>query len=319
MALARRFFGLHLTLGACALAAWAAPPAGATAQPTAYNFNDAHDSRTEACATLKMSASLRYANFSTTGFTALPSIGSEECGNSSNSILLDKRDLLDTCPAVDPCGRVYFHRGGVNASNSGDDKYGHIWIGDLVSGTAPSPTSFRFGNNGAACATSNVSPTEGHYEFVIEDMPYAMKYKPGSESSAFKKYADTWYQGSQQGRGIHYGYLTWNWLNNQANPARDANPETDGSYVAGGGVARSLMREGQVFHRCDVYALTMNSVDVNGNVNGTVKAIYGKTHPADNWLYGWIIYSHKAYFGYVDAITGGVVPANTTVYHVAAL
>jgi hypothetical protein len=311
MALPRRFFALHLALAACALAAWAAAPAGATTPASYYNSDEHHDSNTEECATLKMSASLRYANFTPTGFTTLFSTG--ECSN-SNSILLDKRDLWNTCndPDVSPCGRIYFHRGGVNASDEGNDKYGHIWIGDLVS-PAPSQTSFRYpGHNGDACATSTDPDTQGNFEFVIADMPNAMKYKP-DDSAKFRKYADTWYQGTQQGRGIHYGYLTWNWLNNIENPG------ISGEYIHGGGVVRSLMRDGQVFHRCDVTTLTMNSVDANGTVNGRVQAIYGKTHPANNWIYGWIMYTHKAYFGYTDQGTGQFVPANTTVYHVRSI
>jgi hypothetical protein len=311
MALARRIPALSLALAACAIAVWAAAPAGATAPHEFYNSSEAHDSNTEACATLNGTAPLRYADFSSTGFNVMPSTGSAECGGGANTILLDKRDLLDTCAgSAPPCGRLYFHRGGVNGSNGSNDKYGHVWIGNLVSGTAPSPTSFRYGHNGEACGASTVPATEGHFRYLVVDMPYEMKYKPGSDASAFKKYADTYYQGSQQSLGIHYGYLTWNWLNNQQNPA------ANGSYIGGGGVVRSLMRQNQVFHRCDVGALHMNSVTTGGTVNGTVVAVYGKTLQSGQWRYGWIMYSHKYNFSYVDQNTGGVVPPNQTVYHV---
>lgn len=271
--------------------------AGASYSPATFNSNEAHDSRTETCVPLQAVPNLRYGDGVQTGFQPPTSTPVCPAGTSDPNngcywafacILIDRRDLANG---------MFFHRGGEGGD---DDKYGHVPTSDFSPGRTPSSTSFRFGRNGEACGASNVAGTTGHYFIRIRDLPLEMKYKAAS-SSNFKKYVDTYYQGSQQNRGIHYGYLTWNFLNNVDNPA------TDGSYVAGGGVVRTLIRQNQVFHRCDVTTLTMNSVTATGTPNGQVKAIYGKTLQGGYWFYGWIIHSHKYNYAhsYWDVETNG--------------
>lgn len=278
--------------------------AGATVTPSSTNLNYSEDRRYETCAPLKAVPATRYADFSGIGFNAMTSTptctaGSQDpnsgCYFAYACVLVDRRDLFDTCLAAPrPCGRIYFHRGGDGGT---DDRYGHIWIGDMVDGRAPSPTSARFGNNGSACGASNVSGTTGHYYIRIREMPEAMQYKSGGGAS-FRKYADTNFKHSPS--NVHYGYLTWNWLN-----------------ANGGGVVRSLIKENQVFHRCDVWSIRMTSVTESGAANGEVVAIYGKTFQGGNWIYGWIMYSHRYNQGWTDPRTGVFYPANTTIYHVA--
>jgi hypothetical protein len=79
------------------------------------------------------------------------------------------------------------------------------------------------------------------------------------------------------GERHHYTYLVWSWVN-----------------VSGGGVVRTLLRPGQRFHRCNVYSIKEDAIDDQGNVNGWVQAVYGKTLYGENWIYGWTVYAHQA-------------------------
>lgn len=215
-------------------------------------------------------------------------------------IRLDAKELLQT-----ENGRIYLHKGGQGYSHS-DVPYGHIWIGDLASGTAPSPLvstsnppeygapsaipgtdSWDWDNrNGRGCAAS------GDFDYYIhiipqgspDELPATWQYKPDQTSARYNKYADA---GAEQGEGTeHYAYLLWSWL-------------TKGDGVTknpGGGMVRSIMKDGQVFHRCAVKSI--NSVAYGygtSTVVGRVTAIYGKTRASSDgpWVYGWMIHSHQ--------------------------
>ena len=105
----------------------------------------------------------------------------------------------------------------------------------------------------------------------LQDPP-AGKSKAGSK---WMHYGDP--AAGQGKRGdIHYSVLCWSWLN-----------------ARGGGMVRALVRDGQVFHRCDVKAITFGSWNKAGETNGEVVAVYGKTLQGNDWLFGWVIHSHR--------------------------
>jgi hypothetical protein len=215
-------------------------------------------------------------------------------------VRLDAHEVLVTSR-----GRLYFHKGGQGYAQ-GRVPYGHLWIGDIASGTAPSPqvpTSQppEYGapskipgtnswdstrRNGRGC-----TPTGTNYRMHItrqgtpEEIPAAWQYKPNETSARYNKYADA---GTEQSSGTqHYAYLVWSWMH-----------KGDGVTInPGGGMVRSLIKEGQPFYRCDVNSI--NSVAYasgSTRVVGSVRVIYGKTRTSADgpWVYGWTIHSHRS-------------------------
>jgi hypothetical protein len=216
-------------------------------------------------------------------------------------VRLDAKELLQTAG-----GRVYLHKGG---GGYGQNRvpYGHLWISDIQSGTAPSPlvpssNPPEYGapsaipgtnswdwtkRNGRGCAAT------GDYDYYMhvtqqggtDEIPSTWQYKPNQTTSRYNKYADA---GAEQAEGTeHYAYLLWSWLT-----------KGDGVTTSpGGGMVRALIKEGQVFHRCGVNSI--NSVAYAAGTStevGRVTAIYGKTRASADgpWVYGWTIHSHQA-------------------------
>jgi hypothetical protein len=241
-------------------------------------FNRPGQGHAVVCVKLKNgSAELRYPDFTPTGYTLktsdldYPSGG--ECPD--GTARLDAREIIDT-----PNGRLYFHRGGYGYVGGGDVKYGHLWIADLAKhvDTTPSPAG-----NGKPCAAAKSGPNEGHYEIRPRALEPDMHYCKTNSScdtpattNGYSSYGDPAQQGSHADPNIHYTYLDWSWIN-----------------VAGGGVVRAILPDGAVFHRCDVPAIKLATVTEHGKVNGWVKAIYGKTRQGSEWIYGWVVHSHR--------------------------
>ena len=116
------------------------------------------------------------------------------------------------------------------------------------------------------------------------ELPETWQYKPNQTSSRFNKYADA---GAEQGdRSEHYAYLLWSWLH-----------RGDGETKSpGGGMVRTILRDGQSFHRCAVASIdSIAYAPGTSKEVGRVTAIYGKTRTSANgpWLYGWTIHSHR--------------------------
>ena len=264
-----------------------------------------------ACVTLKnSSAPMRHEDFSlvssTGGYlvydtlTYKDSYDLEKGYCSPGQVRLDAKELLQT-----DSGRVYLHKGGGGYSHN-TVPYGHLWIADIASGTAPSPlvpssNPPEYGapsaipgtnswdwtkRNGRGCASSG---DYDYYMHIVEqgssdELPPDWQYKPNQTSSRYNKYADA---GPEQGDGTeHYAYLVWSWLT-----------KGDGVTTSpGGGMVRALIKDGQVFHRCAV-----NSINSKAYASGTstevgrVTAIYGKTRASASapWVYGWVIHSHQ--------------------------
>jgi hypothetical protein len=264
------------------------------------------------CATLKNStAPMRHEDFSlvsaTGGYLVSNTLTYDgpydlESGYCNpGQVRLDAKELLQTTS-----GRVYLHKGG-QGYGPNNVPYGHLWISDLQSGTAPSPlvpTSNppEYGapsaisgtnswdwtkRNGRGCASSGEFDYYMHItqQGTAEEIPSTWQYKPNQTSSRYNKYADA---GPEQAEGTeHYAYLLWSWLT-----------KGNGTTTSpGGGMVRSLIKEGQVFHRCAVSSIASVAYAAGTSTEiGRVTAIYGKTRASSDgpWVYGWTIHSHEA-------------------------
>lgn len=236
---------------------------------------------------------LRHADFSETGYRlrtadlvrAFP-LTDDDDGHlcADGEVQLDVRELLQTAD-----GRLVFHRGGHGYRDAGNVKYGHLWIADLAEHAEVIPPPVP---NGVPCLASTSPITAGRYLVRPTAIPPALHY-PKSDFEAcvrengvpacnisYQGYGDPGYeQGDPEvlGERHHYTYLVWSWVN-----------------VGGGGVVRTLLRPGQRFYRCNVYSIKEDAIDDDGEVNGWVQAVYGKTLQAGNWIYGWTVYAHQA-------------------------
>lgn len=257
-------------------------------------FNRAGQMHNDQCVHLEdAEVPLRYADFSETGYVLRPAelrrdkpLTDDDDGHlcRDGEVQLDVRELLETDE-----GRLVFHRGGNGYQDAGNVKYGHLWIGDLAEHAEVIPPPVP---NGVPCLASTSSITMGRYLVRPTAIPPALHY-PKSDFDAcvresgvpacnisYQGYGDPGYeQGDPEvlGELQHYTYLVWSWVN-----------------VSGGGVVRTLLRPGQRFYRCNVYSIKEDSIDDDGDVNGWVQSVYGKTLQAGNWIYGWTVYAHQA-------------------------
>ena len=257
-------------------------------------FNRAGQMHNDQCVHLKQAeVPLRYADFSETGYVLQSEmllrdgpLTDDDDGHlcADGEVQLDVRELLQTAD-----GRLVFHRGGNGYQDAGNIKHGHLWISDLAEHAEviapPVP-------NGVPCLASTSPITMGHYRMRPTAIPPALHYPKSNFEDcvrqsgvpacniSYQGYGDPGFeQGDPEvlGERHHYTYLVWSWVN-----------------VSGGGVVRSLLRPGQRFYRCNVYSIKQDSIDDQGQVNGWVQSVYGKTLQAGNWIYGWTVYAHQA-------------------------
>ena len=223
---------------------------------------------------------LRYADYSETGHVLerdrlrYKDEEKDKRGARDGHLRLDHHEVLST-----PQGDLCFHRGGYGFLDGGNVKYGHVAVADLRDEPPrPTPAGERRGDQ----APNAEDPRYvGGYVMRVRSIRTDMLYKRQRDwdkpvrGSKWMHYGDP---GADQGdrQDVHYSYLCWSWLN-----------------ARGGGMVRSLIRDGQVFHRCDVDAIRMKSWDKESNENGDVVAIYGKTLREGNWLFGWVTHSHR--------------------------
>lgn len=299
---------LSACLSLCLLSACAAN-AFAVTYDAADNWNYPNDNYFK-CVTLKYSsAPLRYEDFSlisTTGGYRVYNTWSydgayniEKGWCNPGQVRLDAKELLQTTQ-----GRIYLHKGGQGYYQD-RVPYGHLWIGDIKDGTAPTPlvsgqppeygapsaipgtNSWDWNKrNGRGCGWDGVYSYNIHVtaQGTSEELPADWQYKPYQTSSRYNKYADA---GAEQAEGTeHYAYLLWSWLH-----------QGDGATTsAGGGQVRALLKDGQPFYRCAVSSIDSKAYGYNsGTEVGRVTAIYGKTKASADgpWVYGWAIHSHR--------------------------
>jgi hypothetical protein len=257
-------------------------------------FNHAGQMHNDQCVPLKSAeVPLRYGDFSETGYLLHRDqllrdgpLYDDDDGHlcADGEVQLDARELLQTAE-----GRLIFHRGGNGYQEAGNIKYGHLWIGDLAEHAEVVPPPVP---NGVPCLASTSSITMGRYLVRPTAIPPALHYPKSNFEDcvrengvpacniSYQGYGDPGYeQGDPEvlGERHHYTYLVWSWVN-----------------VSGGGVVRTLLRPGQRFYRCNVYSIKADTIDDDGDVNGWVQSVYGKTLQAGNWIYGWTVYAHQA-------------------------
>jgi hypothetical protein len=220
---------------------------------------------------------LRYPDFSPTGFELQRSklVYTDPRGIPGH-LRLDHHEVLPT-----PEGELVFHRGGTGYADAENVKYGHVAVAELAS--APGPPVPSGGGRGRACPLSTRPQDANGHVVRVRQAPLDMLYKRPQDPPAGKiKTGAKWMHYADPGAGqgdrhdIHYSVLCWSWLN-----------------ARGGGMLRGLLREGELFQRCDVRSIRMGSWDKAGNPNGSVVAVYGRILRAGHVLFGWAMYSHR--------------------------
>lgn len=316
---------------ALSLAALVAP-ATATATASADTFNPANQKHNNRCVSLRdglTDAPALFPDGNPTWFTWRtdatssplgPNLAYQGTPDPSQDKCNRGQVRIDAHEIVKANGRrFYFMRGGDNFARDKQRyivKYGHIWIADLKSGTAPA-TSRLGGTGGQPCAASTNPATEAHYYLRVKGIDLGLKYKKQSEikqqqkkkNKKANKYSTYQTYGNYPDRdgdrtGAPHSYLLWTWMRK----ADDSRPNN------GGGMVRALIRDGQVFHRCDVASIRSSAFKEGGNRPiGWVKAVYGKISTGDQWLYGWVVDSHRRTAK--DDGTAIPVKQQVTVYH----
>ncbi len=182
-----------------------------------------------------------------------------------------------------PNGRTYYYNWGVGGA---DGQSGHIWIADMTA--RPSISSSARGCSGSLCngrsAPDIILPSGAAKSYYIDPQPIpsAMRYI-GPSTGRSISYDNYGLPGAPY--ATNYTNLSWSWVNK-----------------TGGGIVRSMMFRNEVFYPSDVATITINSVDSNGVVNGSVKAIYGSYWTGNQRLYGWTVHSHTYQGTYVPHI-----------------
>jgi hypothetical protein len=62
------------------------------------------------------------------------------------------------------------------------------------------------------------------------------------------------------------------------------------------------MKANDTFYPADVATININSIDAGGNVNGSVKAMYGSIWNGAQRVFGWAVHSHIYQGTYVPHI-----------------
>jgi hypothetical protein len=256
-------------MGIAASLAVACAPAQAAAP--AAQFDAPGQKAATACVHLAhSSAPLRFADGRPTGFLVSDHLSGRDSGCPPRTVRLDLHEVIPS-----PAGPLVFHRGGHRYTRAKRVKYGEIAVADLA-GALPPPAAPTSGN-GAPCTLAGGTP----WKVRVRSIPRAMHYKPpgalasgSNRGASFMHYGDP---GADQGstHSIHYTYLLWSFVD-----------------VHGGGMARTLLAPGQVVYPCDVAAITMDSWNSSGAVNGTVTARYVGLLAGTDPLYGWMVWSH---------------------------
>lgn len=156
---------------------------------------------------------------------------------------------------------LVFHRGGSGYLDAQQTKYGHVRVSDLA-GSIGRPV---------ASGDQRGDPVSGGtlYRLTVAAVPRTMLYKTRVGSM----YATYGNPGTLWGGDINYTFLVWSWLN-----------------VSGGGMVRGLLPDGCYVRRCEgVSSIRVRSMDLTGQTNGDIIAVYVK---AQN-LYGWILWAHQ--------------------------
>ncbi|HEY7236829.1 MAG TPA: family 43 glycosylhydrolase [Gemmatimonadaceae bacterium] len=268
-------------------------------------YNNDNQSHADLCVRLRhANAALRYADGTPTGWVLTPSMLRPNAGNAvscpdSGMARLDAREIV-TGTDGEP---MLFHRGGWGFE--GDDQasavhYGHVRLSDLESSgaryeraveggkgqwraapIAPWAGPSQAAGNGAECSAWKESTPRS---VAVQRIPGDVRYLNSAQTNAvpYAIYGDPSEDlgpAADRARGIKYTMLTWSWIN-----------------VRGGGVARSLVRDGERFRECtDVPPIRLSSVAdaASRRITGWVEARYGAIGSEKEPLFGWLVVRHR--------------------------
>ncbi len=203
--------------------------------------------------------------------------------NKANSSFPDGHLRFQGIEALTVGGRTYYYNWGVGGA---DGQSGHVWIADM-SARPTIDSNARGGSGGLFNGRSApdillANGTKKSYFIRPAAIPSDMYYIGPSDGlrHSFGNYgipADPYSAGHTN--------LSWSWVNK-----------------AGGGIVRCMMKTNETFYPSDVATINMNSTDANGNVNGSVKAMYGSIWNGAQRIYGWTVHSHHYGAQYVEHI-----------------
>ncbi len=186
--------------------------------------------------------------------------------------------------------------------SSGASAPGFVWVFELAS--RPSVNGADAAGNGTAAP---VAPGEPAYKITPATIDHHMCYVPVS-IPAPPNTCGEWYEYAPYGEpvgGARFALTTWSWID-----------------VAGGGIARAAVAEGELFYPANVQPISKPSYSgQNGSVNGTVTVRYGYVNTGTQKLYGWMVtshtlnglcYNHMAYAGGGTPLPSTLCPSVST-------
>ena len=203
--------------------------------------------------------------------------------NKPNDSYPDGRLRFQGIEALTVGGRTYYYSWGAGGA---DGQSGHVWIADMQ--TRPTIDSTARGGSGGlwngrtAPDTYLSNGTRKSYFVTPAAIPSAMGYIGPSTGL---RHSFTHYGTPASPYSSGHTPLSWSWVNK-----------------TGGGIVRCQMKANDTFYPADVATININSIDSGGNVNGSVKAMYGSIWNGAQRIFGWTVHSHIYQGTYVPHI-----------------
>jgi hypothetical protein len=173
----------------------------------------------------------------------------------------------------------------------GKQSHGFVWVSELAS--RPAVNGAAAAGNGAAAPPASGEPA---YTITPEDIAPEQRYKGPSTG--------LWYLYSVYGRplaGAKFALMAWSWID-----------------VAGGGIGRAAVAQGERFYPANVQPISLQSKSGESQpANGTVTARYGYVNNGTGKVYGWMVtshtfngvcHNHMVYFGGGPALSSTLCP-----------
>jgi hypothetical protein len=205
----------------------------------------------------------------------------------TNPICPDNWVRIQQYPPITAGGKtLYFQRGwkGRTGQESQGIRHGHIHVSDIQYRPTEIPLSdSRVYPNSRACPeTSTIywnDPEGKASKGPIPDNLWTEAPASEDDGAKWNHYGDP-----PQTQGTlhlgHYNYLLWNWM---------------WTSNTGGGQVRAILVKNETIRRCDVASISSPMFDVNRNVVGEVRGVYGKVSNTNgSVVYGWFVHSWRA-------------------------
>ena len=196
---------------------------------------------------------------------------------------LDYHERVRMTPESGVPGSAVFHRGGSGYKDSFGTKYGHIMLSDLDDWKYELDAPFPSGGNRGAPAEDATDYRAGLYAVRCREMR-GLLYKGRQEDGSIpwgslcQTYSD---MGDAWGGDLHYKPICWSWLN-----------------VGGGGMVRSVLREGARVRQCQVPRVKSPIWAVDeaaGSISAVGEWAAQYVRPS-NHRPGWMVVAHKTIY-----------------------